>query len=75
MALDAAILESVGAGLAPPTLRLYAWEPACLSLGYAQPVDDVDQDALADRGWDLVRLLHRPTTRICAAGFSRAIAV
>jgi len=58
MALDAAILESVGAGLAPPTLRLYGWEPPCLSLGYAQPVDDVDQATLADQGWDLVR---RPT--------------
>jgi lipoate-protein ligase A len=58
MALDEAILMSVIAGEAPPTLRLYAWEPPCLSIGYAQPVADVDQKMLGKYGWDLVR---RPT--------------
>ncbi|MCB9135094.1 MAG: lipoate--protein ligase family protein [Anaerolineales bacterium] len=58
MALDEAILEAAGQGLVPPTLRLYAWEPACLSLGYSQPFSDADQNALAQHGWDLVR---RPT--------------
>ncbi len=58
MAVDEAILESVGRGDSPPTLRLYAWEPACLSLGYAQPLTDVDLDRLQARGWELVR---RPT--------------
>lgn len=58
MAVDEAILESCGTGATPPTLRLYAWEPACLSLGYAQPVSDVDLARLQARGWDLVR---RPT--------------
>lgn len=55
MALDEAILESVSAGTSPPTLRLYAWEPPCLSLGYAQPFTDVDQGGLYQKGWDLVR--------------------
>jgi lipoate-protein ligase A len=58
MAVDEAILEAVGRGASLPTLRLYAWEPACLSLGYAQPIGDVDQPRLRARGWDLVR---RPT--------------
>ena len=58
MAVDEAILESVGAKLAAPTLRLYAWQPPCLSLGYAQPVSDVDLPALDRSGWQLVR---RPT--------------
>jgi lipoate-protein ligase A len=58
MALDEAILEACGRGDSPATLRLYAWEPACLSLGYAQPVQDVDLERLQARGWDLVR---RPT--------------
>ncbi|HSQ26411.1 MAG TPA: biotin/lipoate A/B protein ligase family protein [Anaerolineales bacterium] len=58
MALDEAILEAAGRGDVPPTLRLYAWEPACLSLGYAQPFTDVDLDSLQSNGWDLVR---RPT--------------
>jgi lipoate-protein ligase A len=58
MAIDEAILESAGNGLAPPTLRLYAWEPACLSLGMAQPSSEVNYTALAQRGWQAVR---RPT--------------
>jgi lipoate-protein ligase A len=58
MAVDEAILQGVIAGQSPPTLRLYAWQPACMSLGYAQPIRDVDRDALAARGWDVVR---RPT--------------
>ena len=58
MAEDEAILEHVGRGESPPTLRLYDWQPACLSLGYAQPYADVDVTRLQQRGWDLVR---RPT--------------
>ncbi|MFN2303544.1 MAG: biotin/lipoate A/B protein ligase family protein [Anaerolineales bacterium] len=58
MAVDEAILESVYSGNSLPTLRLYAWKPACLSLGHAQPFDEVDGPELAAHGWDLVR---RPT--------------
>ncbi len=58
MAIDEAILQAVAAGEAPPTLRLYAWEPGCFSLGRAQPDDDVDLGALEVSGYDLVR---RPT--------------
>jgi lipoyl(octanoyl) transferase len=58
MAADEAILEAVGRGDSLPTLRLYAWEPACLSLGYAQPLTDVDIPRLQGLGWELVR---RPT--------------
>ena len=58
MAIDEAILEAVGRRHVPPTLRLYSWEPPCLSLGYAQPFSDVDLSALGSFGWDLVR---RPT--------------
>ncbi len=58
MAVDESILESMGDVGSLPTLRLYAWEPACLSLGYAQPLTDVDIPRLQARGWELVR---RPT--------------
>lgn len=58
MALDEAILEAAGNGKVAPTLRLYAWSPACLSLGYAQPSADVDMGRLEAFGWQLVR---RPT--------------
>ncbi len=58
MAVDEAILESMGNRATLPTLRLYTWEPACLSLGYAQPIEDVDLERLNAQGWDLAR---RPT--------------
>ena len=58
MAVDEAILESVSVNLSLPCLRLYAWEPACISIGYAQLSSDVDLDRLAGYGWEWVR---RPT--------------
>lgn len=58
MAIDCAIFEAVASGLQPPTLRLYGWQPFCLSLGYGQRTSDADIAALDQRGWDLVR---RPT--------------
>lgn len=58
MAVDEAILETTRRGEVAPTLRLYAWDPPCLSLGYAQPVADADFPHLQKLGWDIVR---RPT--------------
>lgn len=58
MAVDEAILESVASGNSLPTLRLYAWDPPCLSLGLAQPAGDVDMEVLRLCGWEIVR---RPT--------------
>jgi len=58
MATDEAIARAVAAGQVPPTLRLYAWEPPCLSLGRAQPGAEVDRAACARDGVDVVR---RPT--------------
>ena len=58
MAVDDALLESIGQGLSLPVLRLYAWDPPCLSLGYAQKAAEVDRARLLDHGWSLVR---RPT--------------
>jgi len=55
MALDESILEHIGRGESIPTLRLYAWTPACLSLGYAQPFADVDMHRLKLCGWEVVR--------------------
>jgi lipoyl(octanoyl) transferase len=59
MAVDEAILEAARAKIVSPTLRLYAWDPPCLSLGYAQSYKkDVDLPRLRARGWEVVR---RPT--------------
>jgi lipoate-protein ligase A len=55
MAVDEALLESVGRDGALPILRLFAWEPPCLSLGYAQSVQVIDEGRLQSNGWDLVR--------------------
>lgn len=58
MAVDEAILEHIHSSRqnrALPTLRLYAWAPACLSLGHAQPFADVDTLRLNRHGWDVVR--------------------
>ena len=58
MAVDEALLESTAANQSPPTLRLYDWEPYTLSLGYAQPIADINMEILKTRLWGLVR---RPT--------------
>lgn len=55
MAVDEAIFEAVRSNAQPATLRLYAWMPACVSIGYGQRIRDVNQAALAACGWDVVR--------------------
>ena len=58
MAIDEAIMRAVATGESQPTLRLYGWNPTCLSLGYAQSWKDADIQRLNMAGWDVVR---RPT--------------
>lgn len=59
MACDRVLLERVGAGASPPTLRFYGWDPPAVSLGRHQPDPDPEaRAALAARGIDVVR---RPT--------------
>ena len=41
MATDEAILQAYKEGKAPATLRIYGWDPACISIGRFQKVDDV----------------------------------
>ncbi|MCK8817732.1 lipoate--protein ligase family protein [Natroniella sulfidigena] len=58
MALDEAILEAVKAGQVKPTIRFYAWQPAAISLGYFQKLDEeVDTTACQQQGIDIVRRL------------------
>ena len=58
MARDVAMLKAVAAGEAAPTLRLYGWDPPCLSLGKHQGLDAADLAFCAREGIDVVR---RPT--------------
>ncbi len=58
MARDEAILFSHAGGAAPPTLRLYRWHPACLSLGRFQHAGVIDRAACARAG---VAITRRPS--------------
>ncbi len=56
MALDEALLHSVARGDSLPVLRFYRWQPATVTLGYAQSVvTDVDLDVCRQAGLDVVR--------------------
>jgi lipoate-protein ligase A len=56
MAIDEAVSEAVAQGAAPPTLRLYAWEPSAVSIGRFQRIgDEVDLKECARQGVDVVR--------------------
>lgn len=66
MAVDELLAETVAAGAAP-ALRVYRWDPPCLSLGRNQPARGrYDSDRLRSLGIDVVRrttggraVLHR----------------
>jgi lipoate-protein ligase A len=58
MAADEALVEAVNAGRSQPVLRLYRWQPPCLSLGFSQPYSVADTAFCASHGVDVVR---RPT--------------
>jgi len=68
MAMDEALLRARVRLSGPPTVRFYAWQPATVSLGYAQPLDEtVDRGRCAALGIGLVRrptggsaILHEP---------------
>ncbi len=56
MALDEALLQSVSAGVSPPIFRVYRWQPATVTLGYAQAAArDIDLAVCREAGLDVVR--------------------
>lgn len=55
MAVDEVLLEDVAAG-APPTVRVYGWQPPAVTLGYGQRADrELDLAACRALGVDVVR--------------------
>jgi len=58
MARDVAILEAVAAAASPPTLRLYGWDPPCLTLGKHQGLEAADLVFCRANGVEVAR---RPT--------------
>ncbi|MDQ7798451.1 MAG: lipoate--protein ligase family protein [Candidatus Edwardsbacteria bacterium] len=58
MALDQALVHSVGSGASLPVIRFFGWSPPAVSLGYNQKIKDLDIEACHRAGFDIVR---RPT--------------
>lgn len=58
MAIDEAIAIACDKQLSPPTLRLYTWNPPCVSIGYFQDVNEViDISECKKQNIDIVRRL------------------
>lgn len=57
MAIDESVLLTYQQGCASPTVRVYQWNPPCVSLGYFQSARDVHHELCRQRGIDIVRRL------------------
>jgi len=55
MRRDLALLDACVSGEIPGAVRLYGFSPPCLSLGKMQPIDDVNLEACARDGVEVVR--------------------
>jgi lipoate-protein ligase A len=58
MHYDEFLAREVAEGRKPPTVRLFGWSPPAISLGWNQPEEDINVEAAARAGVDVVR---RPT--------------
>ncbi len=58
MAFDVERAEALDRGDAGPMLRVYTWNPWCISLGRHQDAGDIDQERVDAAGYHIVR---RPT--------------
>ncbi|MEO6097320.1 MAG: lipoate--protein ligase family protein [Fibrobacteria bacterium] len=55
MAVDEVLLSEVDAGRSLPTLRVYGWSPACISLGHSQKAErELDLAKVRDLGYHVV---------------------
>lgn len=69
LALTQALLEEVGAGRSPATVRCERWPVPALVLGTAQPAADVDLAACRARGVALARRLAGGTAVYATPGY------
>ena len=59
MRSDLQIFNAFEKGSGISTLRIYSWQPQCISLGYSQKTKDlIDEQKAKSLGWDVVK---RPT--------------
>jgi lipoate-protein ligase A len=56
MAIDESIMIHVAQRMAPPTIRLYGWQPPAVSIGYFQGLsEEVDLEKCQELGVDYIR--------------------
>lgn len=56
MAIDRVLWQRIEKGLSEPMIRVYTWQPHCVTLGHSQEVGrEIDLAALASRGWTWAR--------------------
>jgi len=56
MALDEAVFQGLKEGSSRPTIRLYGWDPSCVSLGFFQSLEnEVDLGACEEGDIDVLR--------------------
>jgi lipoyl(octanoyl) transferase len=58
MSYDAALAEALVKGVGNPTIRVYAWQPYAISLGWNQSMNEIDYAKTSASNIDIVR---RPT--------------
>jgi len=59
MSDDLKAYNALEAGHNDEILRIYSWQPRCISLGYSQEIEEeIDQNLAKELGWDVVQ---RPT--------------
>ena len=59
MSEDLRIFGKLEKGTGEPTLRIYSWEPKCISLGYSQNIEEeINLSEAKKHGWEIVK---RPT--------------
>jgi len=58
MEYDISLAQALVNGAGSPTIRVYAWQPSAISLGWNQSMEEIDLDKTSASGIDVVR---RPT--------------
>ena len=69
LALDEVLTARVGAGLRPPTLRIWEWDTSAVVIGSFQSLrNEVDPEGAARHGFDVVRRISGGGAMLMAAG-------
>ena len=61
LAATEAVIDAVGLGLSPPTLRMYSWSRDSVILGVGQPAAQLDLEACRELGCEVLRRISGGT--------------